>query len=125
MHFINSYLGIYSKTKKTKQKKKSKTNKQTKQNKAKKKGKMVKRRSLADFGPGTFGLLRLHIAIQGPEEIRLSLEHQNPSKTSERWVILIALQFRYTFYRPQTKRLRARKIGLQYKIRKGRKQIWG
>ena len=25
----------------------------------------------------------------------------------------------------QTKRLRARKIGLQYKIRKGRKQIWG
>ena len=42
----------------------------------------------------------------------LSLEHQNPSKTSEKWVILIALQFRYTFYRPQTKRLRARKIGL-------------
>ena len=30
---------------------------------------------------------------------------------------MIALQFRYTFYRPQTKRLRARKIGLQYKIR--------
>ena len=47
----------------------------------------------------------------------MSLEHQNPSKTSEKWVILIALQFRYTFYRPQTKRLRARKIGLQYKIR--------
>ena len=47
----------------------------------------------------------------------LSLEHQNPSKTSEKWVILIALQFRYTFYRPQIKRLRARKIGLQYKIR--------
>ena len=42
-----------------------------------------------------------------------------------KWVILIALQFRYTFYIPQTKRLRARKIGLQYKIRKGRKQIWG
>ena len=55
---------------------------------------------------------------QGPEEMCLSLEHQNPSKTSEKWVILIALQFRYTFYRPQTKRLRARKIGLQYKIRK-------
>ena len=53
----------------------------------------------------------------------LSLEHQNPSET--KWVILIALQFRYTFYRPQTKRLRARKIGLQYNIRKGRKQIWG
>ena len=62
---------------------------------------------------------------QGPEEMCLSLEYQNPSKTSEKWVILIALQFRYTFYRPQTKRLRARKIGLQYKIRKGRKQIWG
>ena len=31
---------------------------------------------------------------------------------------MIALQFRYTFYRPQTKRLRARKIGLQCKIRK-------
>ena len=44
----------------------------------------------------------------------LSLEHQNPSET--KWVILIALQFRYTFYRPQTKRLRARKITLQYKI---------
>ena len=51
---------------------------------------------------------------QGPEEMCLSLEHQNPSKTSEKWVILIALQFRYTFYRPQTKRLRARKIGLKY-----------
>ena len=45
----------------------------------------------------------------------LSVEHQNPWKTSEKWVILITLQFRYTFYRPQTKRLRARKIGLQYK----------
>ena len=43
----------------------------------------------------------------------------------KKWVILIVLQFCYTFYRPQTKRLRARKIGLQYKIRKGRKQIWG
>ena len=46
----------------------------------------------------------------------MSLEHENPSKTSEKWVILITLQFRYTFYRPQIKRLRARKIGLQYKI---------
>ena len=46
-------------------------------------------------------------------------------KPLKRWVILIALQFGFTFYRPQTKRLRARKIGLQYKIRKGRKQIWG
>ena len=39
-------------------------------------------------------------------------------KPVKKWVILIALQFRYTFYRPQTKRQRARKIGLQYKIRK-------
>ena len=29
----------------------------------------------------------------------------------KKWAILIALQFRYTFYRPQNKRLRARKIG--------------
>ena len=65
------------------------------------------------------------IDAQGPEEMCLSLEHQNPAKTSEKWVFLIALQFRYTFYKPQTKRLRSRKIGLQYKIRKGRKQIWG
>ena len=60
----------------------------------------------------------LKLMPQGPEEMCLSLEHQNPSKTCEKWVILIALQFRYTFYIPQTKRLRARKIGLQYKIRK-------
>ena len=32
------------------------------------------------------------------------LEHQNPSKTLEKWVILIALQVCYTFYIPQTKR---------------------
>ena len=56
----------------------------------------------------------MHVLSQGPEEMCLSLEHQNPSKTSEKWVILIALQFRYTFYRPHTNRLRARKIGLQY-----------
>ena len=42
-----------------------------------------------------------HSMTQGPEEICLSLEHQSPSKTSEKWVILIALQFRrYTFYIP-------------------------
>ena len=38
--------------------------------------------------------------------------------------LTIALRFRYTFCIPQIKRLRARKIGLQYKIRKGRKLIW-
>ena len=53
---------------------------------------------------------------QGPEEMCLSLKHQTRQKPLKKWVILIALQFRYTFYRPQTKRLRARKIGLQYKI---------
>ena len=49
----------------------------------------------------------------------LSLEHQSPSKTSEKMGYfdrVERLQFRYTFYRPQAKRLRARKIGLQYKI---------
>ena len=34
----------------------------------------------------------------------------------KKWVILITLQFRYIFYRPEITRLRARKIGLQYKI---------
>ena len=66
---------------------------------------------------------------QGPEEMCLSLEHQTRQKHLKKWVILIALtialQFRYTFCIPQTKRLRARKIGSQYKIRKRRKQIWG
>ena len=57
----------------------------------------------------------------GPEEMCLSLEHQNPSKTSEIMgyfdrVDDRRLQFRYTFCIPQTKRLRARKSGLQYKI---------
>ena len=36
---------------------------------------------------------------QDPEEMCL-LEYQNRSKTSEKWVILIVLQFRYTFYKP-------------------------
>ena len=52
--------------------------------------------------------------VQGPEEMCFPLEHQKSSKTSEIWVILIALQFRYTFYRQQTKRLRARKIGFTF-----------
>ena len=51
---------------------------------------------------------------QGPEEMCLSKTRRKPLK---KWVILIALRFRYTFYIPQTKRLRARKAGLQYKIR--------
>ena len=56
---------------------------------------------------------RLALAsTQGPEEMCLSLEHQNPSKTIEKMGYLIALQFRrYTFYIPQTKEtVRARKI---------------
>ena len=59
----------------------------------------------------------VHVKAQGPEEMCLSLEHQTRRKRLKKWVILIVLQFRYTFYWPQTKRLRARKIGLQYKIR--------
>ena len=61
LHFINSYLGIYLKTKK-KPKEPSKTNKQTKQNKKEKKKEKGKRRSIAEFEPGTFGLTRPHIA---------------------------------------------------------------
>ena len=59
------------------------------------------------------------LCSQGPEEMCLSLEHQNPSKTSKKMGYfdrVERLQFRNTFYRPQTKRPRARKIGLQYKI---------
>ena len=59
---------------------------------------------------------------RGDVFIRISKPFRKPLKP---WVILIALQFRYTFYKPLTKTLRARKISLQYKIRKGRKQIWG
>ena len=48
----------------------------------------------------------------------MSLAHQNPSKTSEKMGyfdgVTVSL---HTFYIPQTERLRARKIGLQYKIR--------
>ena len=64
----------------------------------------------------TFSARRPLVIAQDPEEMCLSLEHQNRSKTSEKWVILITLQFRYTLYRLQTKRLRARKIGLQYTL---------
>ena len=66
-------------------------------------------------------MLAKAVKSQGPEEMCLSLQHQNPSKTSEIMgyfdrVDDHRLQFRYTFCIPQTKRLRARKIGLQYKI---------
>ena len=69
------------------------------------------------------------LSTQSPEEMCLSLEHQNPSKISEIMGYFDRVDdrvtVRYTFCIPQTKCLRARKIGLQYKIRKGRKQIWG
>ena len=63
------------------------------------------------------GNLITRVWTQGPEEMCLSLEHQNPWKTSEKMGYLdrVTVQFRYTFYIPQTKRLRARRIGLQYK----------
>ena len=41
-------------------------------------------------------------------EMCLSLEHQTRRKPLKKMVILIALKFRYTFYLPQTKRLRDR-----------------
>ena len=57
------------------------------------------------------------LSSQGPEEMCLSLEHQNPSKTSEQMCYFDHItEFCYTSCRPQTKRLRSRKIGLQYKI---------
>ena len=63
-----------------------------------------------------------YLKPQGSEEMCLSLEHglehQNPSKTSEKMGYFDRLQFRYTFYRPQTKRLRARKIGFSLKYGK-------
>ena len=67
LHFINSYLGIYLKTK-TKNKKNSKTNKQTKQNKKENKRKVGSRRSVARFELGTSGLTGLHINHYAIEE---------------------------------------------------------
>ena len=45
--------------------------------------------------------------------VRTSTPVENHFK---KWVILIALQFRYTFYKTQTKRLRTRKIGFSLPI---------
>ena len=61
----------------------------------------------------TFDLTSNHTQTQGPEEMCLSLEHQNPSKTSEKMGYFDRVTVRYSFYRQQTKRLRASKIGLQ------------
>ena len=46
LHFINSYLGIYLKTKKTTTTKNSKTNKQTRQNKKEKEKEEGKKKGL-------------------------------------------------------------------------------
>ena len=64
LHFSNSYLSIYLKTKKTTTKKTAKQiSKQDKTKKEKKKKrKKGKRKSLADFEPGTFELTRPHMA---------------------------------------------------------------
>ena len=70
----------------------------------------------ARFAPAGAPLVILFYQIhaQGLEEMRLSLEHQNPSKTSENMAdfdrVTVSL---HAFYIPQTKRLRARKIGLE------------
>ena len=52
----------------------------------------------------------------------MSLEHQNPPKTSEKMGyfdrVTVSLN-RYTFYRPQTKRLRAPISAYSIKYRKG------
>ena len=74
MHFSNSCLSIYLKTK---QKNPAKKNKQTRQNKKEKKGRREKKRPLAEFEPGTFGLTRPHIATTPrgwPHELAKSLK---------------------------------------------------
>ena len=47
--------------------------------------------------PFSFESAAFESQIKRPEKMCLSLQHQNQSKTSKKWVILIALQFRYTF----------------------------
>ena len=51
------------------------------------------------------------IIITGSRGDVLVVRTSKPVANLWKMVILIALQFRFTFYRPQTKRLRARKIG--------------
>ena len=55
------------------------------------------------------------VSVVVAEFVMQNIEEQ--AQATKKWLLLIALQFRYTFYRPQTTRLRARKIGLQYEIR--------
>ena len=57
-------------------------------------------------------ILFYQIHAQALEKMCLSLEHQTRRKPLKTWLILIALQFRYTFY-TANQRLRARKIGLE------------
>ena len=59
LHFSNSYLSIYLKTKQKKPAKQISKQDKTKKKKKRKKG---KRRSIAGFELGTFGLTRSHIA---------------------------------------------------------------
>ena len=56
LHFINSYLGIYLKTKKQQNKKANKTKQK------RKKKEEGKRRYIAEFEPGASELTRSHIA---------------------------------------------------------------
>ena len=52
------------------------------------------------------------VLAQGPEEMCLSLEHQNPSKTSEKmgYFDCVTVSLHIPFFRPQTMRLRAPEI---------------
>ena len=61
---------------------------------------------------------------QGPEEMCLSLEHQNPSKTSEKMGYFDRVTVSLHILLTATQETEG-SLGLQYKIRKGRKQIWG
>ena len=64
--------------------------------------------------------------LRKTHRIQRSLEHQNPLKTSEKWVILIYLQFRYTFYRSGEVPCASEDMACGYSFSKWRttKSIW-
>ena len=58
------------------------------------------------------GLLGFHAPTGSRGDVFVIRTSKPVENLLKNCVVLIALQFRYTFYIPQTKRLRARKIGL-------------
>ena len=51
--------------------------------------------------------------VQGSAIRAVKTDSEFSTRQTEKWVILIALQFCFTFCLPETKRLRAHKISLQ------------